>query len=151
MIVAGGLILKRILLIALSTAILAGCASRGADSPDTGITENFTVSTDYQAAYRRANDYFRVCYVDHAHRYNVKYVSKQGIDEKGTTAEARLALAHEPKKTLEVFSSRPSVDNREVAQATLRVLGEGRWNKAELAAAKQSIQTATPVCLSDDQ
>jgi hypothetical protein len=142
--------LKRILLVALSTAALAGCASRGADSADTGITESFTVATNYQAAYRRAADYFRVCYVDHPHRYNVRYVSNNGIDQKGTTADARLAPAHEPTKTLIRFTARPSADNREEAQATLRVLGEGRWNKAELAAAKQSIQTATPACLSED-
>jgi hypothetical protein len=143
--------LKRILLIALSTAALAGCASKGIDSPGTGISESFTVATDYQAASRRAANYFRVCYVEHPHRYQLKYVTNTGVDEKGTTAEARLATAQEVTKTLEAFTSRPGAVNRESAQVTVRVLGEGRWNKAELAAFKQSIQTATPVCLSDNE
>jgi hypothetical protein len=142
--------LKRILLVALSTVVLAGCASRGADSADTGISESFSVSTNYQAAYRRAADYFRVCYVEHPHRYNARYVTNNGIDEKGTTADARLAPANEPTKTLIWFTARPSTDYREESEATLRVLGVGRWNKADLAVAKQSIQTATPDCSTVD-
>jgi hypothetical protein len=136
--------------ILISTALamaLAGCVSRGVDSSDHTITQSFTVQADYQSAYRRATEYFRVCWIQPPHRYNAQYDVSRDVDFKGTTTSVRLFNVKEPTKTLEQFSSRPS--GLVTAEVTMRVLGENVWDQAELDAAKQSLLSATPVCRPD--
>ncbi len=131
---------------------LTACASRGVDdsSVDNTLTEKFSVDTDYQSAARRASAYFRVCYVEHEHRYNVRYDTRLTLDLKGTTTEIRLFHPSESANTLVRFSSRPSATLVGSSDITLTVLNTGIWNAGEIAAAKQSILSATPTCQPED-
>jgi hypothetical protein len=50
----------------------------------------------------------------------------------------------EPAKVLELIAAESASPS--TAKVTITVLGEGRWDAAEIAAARASIQSATPVC-----
>ena len=50
----------------------------------------------------------------------------------------------EQAKVLELITSRSRKPSK--AKVTITVVGEGRWDKAEIAAARASIESATPAC-----
>lgn len=130
------------------TLALTACASRGVENDESALVDTFDVATDYESAFRRAGEYYRVCYVERAHRYNVEYGVTKGVDYKGTTAEYRLFKSREPAKILERFSVRPAGPKQSVA--TLTLLNADGWDQSEAAVARQSIQSATPVCREED-
>jgi hypothetical protein len=124
---------------------LSGCASQGLMSGDApGASETFLVQADVQAAHRRAGEYVRVCHEQRAYPYGVVYQSHQSIGEKGLPNQIRIYKQTEPAKILEIINAQ--TEGPATATVTVMVLGEGMWDEAEVQAAKQSIQTATPVC-----
>lgn len=129
------------------TMLLGGCASKGLlDGETTGKSETFSVQADVQAAHRRAGEFVRVCHEQKAHPYGAVYLSHQSLGEKGVPNEVRVFKQTEPAKILEII--RAQADGPATATVTVVVLDEGRWDEAEIQAAKTSIQSATPVCRS---
>lgn len=129
-------------------ALASGCASKGLLSGDTpGVADTFDVAADYQAAYRRASEYVRVCYERRGHPYGVVYQSRHSLGQKGAPNEIHVYKKTEPAKVLEIFQSQ--ANGPSASRVTVRVLGEAPWDAAEVAAARTSIQSATPVCRQD--
>ena len=130
---------------AVALITLAGCASKGVVT-GTGEfpSQTFEVKTDYEAAHRRAAEFLRVCHVDREHPFGVGYIASPTIDTKGTIATLRLAQTDQPIRNLLVIESEPS--GARTATVHVTVIGEQQWDDAQIEAAKQSIQTATPVC-----
>ncbi|MFJ1302423.1 BPTD_2524 family lipoprotein [Pseudomonadota bacterium AL_CKDN230030165-1A_HGKHYDSX7] len=132
------------LIAAVALTVLAGCAGTGLrDEP--GIKETFEVQADFNAAYRRAVQYVRVCHEQRAHPYGAVYVAKTAEGEKGDPNEVRMYRSTEPAKLLELIHALPS-EQPGRSNVTVTVLGTGIWDRDEIAAARQSIQSATPVC-----
>jgi len=125
-------------------ALLTGCANTGLLSKDTAPAETFDVAADFQAAYRRAAEYVRVCHENAVHPYGVVYASQRIVGEKGAPNQILIYKATERTKILEMIQSEPQGAN--ASRVKVVVLGEGLWDVAEIAAAKASIQSATPVC-----
>ncbi len=128
----------------LIAALLTGCANTGVLSKDAAPAETFEVAADFQAAYRRAAEYVRVCHEHALHPYGVGYASRRIVGEKGAPNQIYVYKASEPTKILEVIQSQTLTPN--TSRVKVIVLGEGQWDVAEIAAAKASIQGATPVC-----
>ncbi|AMG88388.1 BPTD_2524 family lipoprotein [Bordetella bronchiseptica] len=129
----------------LAAGVLSGCASQGLLSGDTpGLSESFIVTADFQAAYRRAGEYVRVCHEQRPHPYGVVYQSSRRLGDRGAPNEVHVFKREEPTKILEIIQSQTETPS--TARVTVRVLGDGKWDAAEIAAAKASIQSATPVC-----
>lgn len=126
---------------------LTGCASTGVIDAESAPTETFSVATDSASAYRRAAEYMRTCHVRVQHPYGVAYAFQQRPGTKGTPDEVFLYKTTEPATILERIGAQS--DGPTNAKVTVTVLGEGRWDAAELAAAKASIQSATPICRQD--
>jgi len=125
--------------------VLSGCASKGLLSGDApGATDTFTVQADFQAAYRRAGEYVRVCHEQRRHPYGVVYTSHHSLGQKGAPNEVQVYKKTEPAKILEII--RAQADGPATSQVTVLVLGEAPWDEAEIQAARASIQSATPVC-----
>jgi hypothetical protein len=127
-----------------AAVVLAGCASRGVYESDAVLKETFSVNTNYEAAFRRAGEYVRVCHVQVQHAYNVAYAWRHVKGEKGAPDEVQLYRVTEPAKVLELIAA--EADTPSTSKVTVTVLGEGQWDAAEIAAAKASIQSATPMC-----
>lgn len=66
----------------------------------------------------------------------------------GRPDEVQVYKVGETAKILELVSAES--DGPAKAKVTVTVLGEGRWDAAEIAAARASIQSATPVCRKGD-
>lgn len=125
-------------------ALLGGCASKGIYESDAVLKETFSVATHYQAAFRRAGEYVRTCHVNVQHPYNVSYAWKPVLGEQGAPDEVQVYKVGEAARILELVSA--EADGPAKSMVTVTVLGEGRWDAAEIAAARVSIQSATPVC-----
>lgn len=122
---------------------LGGCASTGLlEQP--GVSETFSVSADYQAAYRRAGEYVRVCHETRAHRYGVVYTSHRELGVRDAPNRIQVVNRAEPAKVLEIIRS--EMDGPSASKVTVTVLGGAPWDQAEIDAARKSIQSATPVC-----
>lgn len=125
--------------------MLSGCASKGLLSGDPpGATATFPVRADFEAAYRRAGEFVRVCHEQRRHPYGVVYQSHHSLGQKGAPNEIRIYKKTEPAKILEII--RAQADGPATSQVTVLVLGGAPWDAAEVEAAKASIQSATPVC-----
>ena len=126
---------------AMLAASLGGCASTGVYEAETALHETFIVDTNSQAAFRRAG---RTCApaVNVAHPYNVAYAWKLG-----ERARARRGAGLQGGRTGQgagtdhVRSRKP-----EQGQGDDHRGRRGRWDKAEIAAARASIESATPAC-----
>ena len=138
---------------AIVLATAAGCASRGVVSGAAGgagsgsseyPSETFEVQTDYEAALRRAGEFYRVCFVGKEHPFGVGYVANPSVDLKGTLGATRLAQVDQPARTLMLIETEPSGPRSATVHVT--VIGERQWDAAQIDAARQSIQSATPVC-----
>ena len=127
-------------------ALLAGCASKGVYEAESVKKDTFSVDTNYQAAFRRAGEYVRTCHALVQHAYGVSYAWRHTIGEKGAPDEIKVSKVGEPATVLELISA--EADGPAKSKVTVTVLGEGRWDEAEIAAARKSIQSATPVCRS---
>ncbi|AUA59311.1 Uncharacterised protein [Achromobacter spanius] len=128
--------------------LLAGCASKGVYEADTVQKETFSVDTNYQAAFRRGGEYVRTCHMNVKHPYGVAYEWRHVLGEKGAPDEIQVYKVGEPATVLELISA--EADGPAKSKVTVTVLGEGRWDKAEIAAVRTSIQTATPACRAAD-
>lgn len=128
----------------LIAALLTACANTGVLSKNGAPAETFDVAADFQAAYRRAAEYVRVCHEQAGHPYGVVYSSRRVLGEKGAPNQIHVYKASAPAKILELIQTEPREQN--TARVKVSVLGEGQWDLAEIAAAKASIQSATPVC-----
>ncbi len=124
--------------------MLAGCASTGVYEAEAPKKETFSVDTNHQAAFRRAGEYVRTCHVLVRHAYGVSYAWRHTLGEKGAPDEIQVFKVGQPATVLELISAEP--DGPATSKVTVTVLGEGRWDEAEIAAARKSIQSATPVC-----
>jgi hypothetical protein len=125
---------------------LGGCAG-GIQPGGNFPSETFDVAAPYEAAFRRAAEFIRVCHIDPVHPYDVKFGDSRSIVEKTATAEIAVFQIPEPARRLEIIRARPK--GKVDSTVTVTVFGEGVWDAKEIAAAKQSIQTATPVCRAD--
>ncbi|MBV7482453.1 BPTD_2524 family lipoprotein [Bordetella sp. BOR01] len=124
---------------------LSGCASKGLLSGDApGAADTFAVQADFQAAYRRAGEYVRVCHEQRRHPYGIVYMSHHSLGQKGAPNEVQVYKKTEPAKILEIIRAQP--DGPATSQVTVQVVGEAPWDEAEIQAARASIQSATPVC-----
>lgn len=123
---------------------LAGCAGGGVQPGGDFPHETFAVNTDYEAAFRRANEFFRVCHVEAEKRYGVQYLTQTNVDRKGTLATIQLAQLNQAERPMMIFESEP--DGPRQSKATITVYGPAPWDAAQIAAVRQSVQTATPVC-----
>ncbi|MCD0505717.1 BPTD_2524 family lipoprotein [Bordetella petrii] len=124
---------------------LGGCASKGLLSGDPpGATDTFAVQADFQAAYRRAGEYVRVCHEQRRHPYGAVYISHHSLGQKGMPNEIQVFKKTEPAKILQII--RAQAAGAADSQVTVMVLGDAPWDAAEVQAAKASIQSATPVC-----
>ncbi|WP_094832677.1 BPTD_2524 family lipoprotein [Bordetella genomosp. 1] len=133
-----------VLLAAVALTALAGCASTGLrENP--GVKETFEVNADFQASYRRATEYARVCHEQRAHPYGATYNYGRAEGEKGDPNEVIVYRSTERAKILEIIQTLPS-EKPGWSRVTVSVLNEGIWDSAEIAAARKSIETATPVC-----
>ena len=106
---------------------------------ETALHETFIVDTNSQAAFRRAGEYVRACHVNVAHPYNVAYAWKPKLGEKGAPDEVQVYKVGEQAKVLELITSEAESPSK--AKVTITVVGEGRWDKAEIAAARASIES----------
>lgn len=125
-------------------ALLAGCASTGVYEAEAVKKETFNVDTSYQAAFRRAGEYVRTCHVLKPHAYGAAYAWRHTLGEKGAPDEIKVFKVGQPATVLALISAEP--DGPAKSKVTVTVLGEGVWDEAEIAAARKSIQSATPVC-----
>ncbi|MFA4912085.1 MAG: hypothetical protein WC590_00515 [Burkholderiaceae bacterium] len=124
---------------------IAGCASKGVQESDKDFpTASFTVDTDYEAAYRRASEFLRVCWTDAEHRYGVRYEVLRNVDRKGTLGTLSLTRPDETHRSLMLIESEPIAPRQ--SKVTVTVLGQSPWDERQIEAARQSIITATPVC-----
>jgi hypothetical protein len=150
---------------AAALGALAGCASKGLmeEGAPRGIAESFSVKTDTESAYRRAIEYVRVCHVVRPHLYGATYAaSRKRIDDKSVDtllwgkmtddpmSPIRVFRTTEAAKILELITAEPeSAQKGQVStKVTVRVLGTDLWDQAEIAAARRSIESATPTCRS---
>ncbi len=136
-------------ILASALVLLGGCASEGVSSSDGNFpTLTFPVQTDYMSAFRRTTEFVRVCHVDVVYAYGVNYLSDSKYDERTATGTVTVFKRGEEAKMLEVIKVRPdgSVNTARFATVTVSVLGSGPWDQSEMEAARQSIQSATPVC-----
>lgn len=136
---------------ALAGSVLAGCGAGGIQPDGNFPKETFAVDVDYQSAFRRAQEYFRVCHTDKPKRYNVQYVTHHVIDLKGTLTTINLTKVGEAASPLMIFESEPDPadrDNRRRALIHVTVVGQSPWDTSESAALRQAVQTATPQCVS---
>lgn len=124
--------------------LLAGCASKGVYESEAVQKETFSVDTNYQAAFRRGGEYVRTCHVNVQHPYGLAYAWRHTLGEKGAPDEIQVYKVGEPAKVLELISA--EADGPAKSKVTVTVLGQGRWDAAEIAAARASIQSATPAC-----
>lgn len=124
--------------------LLAGCASDGLLSEAAAPAETFEVAANYQAAYRRAAEYVRVCHEERQHAYGLVYQSKRQQGVKGAPNEVVVFKESEPRKILQRITAQ--ADGPATSRVTVTVLGDGAWGAEEIAAAKASIQSSTPVC-----
>lgn len=124
-------------------AALGGCANTGLQE-EPGISDTFSVAADYQAAYRRAIEYVRVCHEGRKHRYGTVYLSSRELGVRDAPNTLRIHKRGEPLRILEVIQS--AMDGPSSSKVTVTVLGTAPWDKDELTAARRSIETATPVC-----
>ena len=132
--------------LAAVAVVLSGCASKGLLEPDAkGITQSFVVDADPMAALRRACEYVRVCHEARAHPYGAVYVGKRSVGERGLPNEILVHKETESAKILERIHTQ-AAERANQAQVEVTVLGEGIWDQAEIAAARQSITSATPAC-----
>jgi hypothetical protein len=134
-------------LIIASLLTLTGCAS-GIQSDGNYPSETFIVDAGYDAAYRRASEFVRVCHVDVEYAYGVSYGYSRSLDEKTAIGTVSLYKIPEPAKLLEIVRAKPDgpLNTSHTATVTVTVLGDGPWDAQEIAAAKKSIQSATPIC-----
>lgn len=123
--------------------VLGGCANTGL-SEQPGLSDTFSVAADYQAAYRRAGEYVRVCHENRRHRFGTVYESTRALGVRDAPNTVQVFKKTEPLRILEVLTA--AMDGPSTSKVTVRVLGEAPWDKEELAAARRSIETATPVC-----
>ena len=136
--------------IALAGSVLAGCGAAGIQPGGDFPKETAAVDVDYLSAFRRAQEYFRVCHTDKPKRYNVQYVTDHVIDLKGTLATINLTKVGEGASPLMVFESEPDPadrDNRRRSLIHVTVLGQPPWDSSESTALSQAVQTATPQCV----
>lgn len=135
---------KSVLVGVTLAALLAGCASKGVYEAETVQKETFSVDTNYQAAFRRGGEYVRACHVNVQHPYGIAYAWRHTLGEKGAPDEIQVYKVGEPATVLELISAES--DGPAKSKVTVTVLGDGRWDAAEIAAVRASIQSATPVC-----
>ena len=124
--------------------MLAGCAGGGVEPGGDFPQQTFTVNTDYEAAYRRASEFFRVCHVQADKKYGVQYVAQNNVDRKGTLTTIRLSQINNTQRALMIFESEP--DGPRQSKATVTVYGQAPWDAEQMDALRQSVQSATPVC-----
>jgi hypothetical protein len=124
--------------------ILGGCAASGIESGGNFPSETFDVNTTYDAAYRRAAEFVRVCHTAPVYRYGVEYSDSHKLDEQFAVGRIAVFEVSEPTVHLEEIETKPK--GKTDSTITVTVLGTGMWDARELAAAKQSIQSATPAC-----
>lgn len=145
---------------------LAGCANTGLMQTK-GLSDSFVVNTDVDAAYRRATEYVRVCHKLRPRPYGVTYDAiRDGdlveSDESGffgigagndqqkpkrkDMGRIRVFKVGEKAKVLELISAKSESVEPVTTRVTVTVLDTGIWDQAELAAARKSIQSATPAC-----
>lgn len=124
---------------------LAGCASRGVLEPEGDFPKSsFTVDTDYESAYRRASEFLRACWTDAEHRYGRKYEVLRNVDQQGTLGTLSLTRPDETQRSLLLIESEPAGPRQ--AKVTVTAIGEAPWDDTQIAAARQSILSATPAC-----
>jgi hypothetical protein len=123
--------------------ILGGCAS-GIESGGNFPSETFDVGAPYDAAYRRAAEFVRVCHTAPEYPYGVEYRDTHTLDEQFAVGRITVFKVPEPTIYLERIETKPK--GKTDSTVTVTVLGTGMWDARELAAAKQSIQSATPAC-----
>src|SRR3546814_6435449 len=107
----------------LVTVALSGCSSKGLMSGDPpGATDTFPVQTDFEAAYRRAGEYVRVCHEQRRHPYGVVYLSHHSLGQKGAPNEIRIYKKTEPAKILEIIRAQPDgpAASQEIGRASCR-------------------------------
>lgn len=149
---------------------LAGCANTGLMQAK-GISDSFVVNTDADSAYRRALEYVRVCDTSRAHPYGQTYAVARdndltpdegmfgigsGFSDSSSTKKSpptqsalgriRIFKVGEEAKILELIEAKGESVEPVTSRVTVTVLGTGIWDRAELAAARKSIESATPVC-----
>ncbi|WP_082308346.1 MULTISPECIES: BPTD_2524 family lipoprotein [unclassified Achromobacter] len=127
-----------------AAVLLAGCASTGVYESDSVLKQSFNVATNYEAAFRRAGEYVRACHQNVQHPYGAAYAWRHSEGKEGAPNEIQVYKVGEPAKVLELIAT--EADGPATSKVTVTVLNEGRWDAAEIEAARRSIQTATPVC-----
>ena len=145
----------------------AGCANTGLMQTK-GLSDSFVVNTDVDAAYRRALEYVRVCHKSRPRPYGVTYGAirdgdlvesdesgffgigtdqdKQKPGKRKDLGRIRVFKVGEQAKILELISAKGESVEPVTTRVTVSVLDTGVWDQAELAAARKSIQSATPAC-----
>lgn len=138
--------LARASLCATGLLVLGGCAfGNGDEAPRPTLT--FDVPVEYTAAYRRAREFVRVCHVQAEFRYGVTYGSNRSLVDKTATGELTVFKIPEERHILETIRVQPA--GPRAAKVTITVDGQGKWDALEMAAARASIESATPVCRED--
>ncbi|WP_081627138.1 BPTD_2524 family lipoprotein [Bordetella sp. FB-8] len=150
---------------------LAGCANTGLMQAK-GVSDSFVVNTDVDSAYRRALEYVRVCDTSRRHPYGQTYAitrendlspdegmfgigsgfsdtsAKKNPPTQSALGRIRIFKVGEEAKILELIQAKGESVEPVTTRVTVTVLGKGIWDQAELAAARKSIESATPVCRS---
>lgn len=132
--------------LAAIAVVLSGCAGKGLLEPEAqGVSEAFVVNADPIAALRRASEYVRVCHEDRDHPYGASYGAKRSLGERGLPHAVKVYKTAEPARILELIQVQEG-ERASQANVTVTVLAESIWDTQEIAMARQSIETATPVC-----
>ncbi|ALM83707.1 BPTD_2524 family lipoprotein [Bordetella sp. N] len=135
-------------LLASALVFLGGCAAEGVKSDGNFPTLTFPVQTDYQAASRRASEFIRVCHTGVQYAYGLNYLSNNSYDERTATGTLTVYKRTEPAKLLEVIKVQPDgpLNTARYATVTVTVFGDVPFDQNEIAAARKSIESATPSC-----
>jgi hypothetical protein len=131
--------------VALSLAL--GACATGVHPEGDFPSVTFNVPIDYHAASRRAAEYTRVCHVVRTHPYNELFETRFGTEEKTATDTIFVFKHGEPRTSLETIRVRQT--GPQSSSVTVTVVGTGKWNQMELAAAQKSIETAVPSCVDE--
>lgn len=127
----------KIAMVAATAVLLAGCTVGIKKGVPGYPTDTFTVPITYQEAHRRAEAQPREC------QQLPDMVVTGAVYTDNQTAVVRLNGAGSglPLEEVEIEAIGPKQ-----ARITITVWGVGLWDKHEIAAMRQSIETGTPFC-----
>lgn len=131
--------------VAASLLAIAGCAMGIKENGQGAVRDSFHAPITYQEAYRRADAYARHCRTS-TNWFKGSFQVDGNLYADNQTGVIHIT-AHGPGKDLERIEIAAAKNGG--SDVTVTAWGIGIWDAREIAAARQSIETGTPVCRGD--